>query len=149
MLLCQVAHMNSLREVCMGLAGCESALKHLRISAAPKKSTLAYADANRLRELNESTFMQLSGNSGLRRQRAYRKFRFKNKLMSLDGSIIDLSATMFNWAKYRRRKGAIKLDLLLDHDGNLPSFAVVTDSPAPDFSTIDNWSFPVLVWLRD
>lgn len=55
------------------------------------------------------------------------KFRFKNKLVSLDGSIIDLSATMFDWAKYRRTKGAIKLHLLLDHDGYLPSFAVVTE----------------------
>ena len=56
-----------------------------------------------------------------------RKFRFKNKLMNLGGSIIELSATMFDWAKYRQRKGAIKLHLLLDHDGYLPSFGVVTD----------------------
>jgi hypothetical protein len=56
-----------------------------------------------------------------------RKFRFKNKLMSLDGSIIELSATMFDWAKYTQQKGAIKLHLLLDHDGYLPSFAVVTE----------------------
>jgi hypothetical protein len=56
-----------------------------------------------------------------------RKFRFRNKLMSLDGSIIDLSATMFDWAKYRQRKGAIKLHLLLDHNVYLPSFAVVTE----------------------
>src|ERR1017187_2255155 len=47
MLFCQVAHLNSLREVCLGLAGCESPLKHLGISTAPKKSTLAYANANR------------------------------------------------------------------------------------------------------
>jgi IS4 transposase len=47
--------------------------------------------------------------------------------VSLDGSIIELSATMFDWAKYRQRNGAIKLHLLLDHDGYLPSFAVVTD----------------------
>ena len=79
-------------------------------------------------ELYESVFMQL-----LERCQAeisahsHGKFRFKNKLMSLDGSIIELSATMFDWAKYRQRKGAIKLHLLLDHDGYLPSFAVVTD----------------------
>jgi len=34
---------------------------------------------------------------------------------------------VFDWAKYRRTKGAIKLHLLLDHDGYLPSFAVVTE----------------------
>lgn len=56
-----------------------------------------------------------------------RKVRFKNKLMSLDGSVIELSATMFDWAKYTQQKGAIKPHLLLDHDGYLPSFAVVTE----------------------
>ena len=53
MSFCQVAHLNSLREVCLGLAGCESPLKHLGISTAPKKSTLAYANANRPWELYE------------------------------------------------------------------------------------------------
>ena len=128
MLFCQLAHLNSLREVCMGLASCESPLKHLGISMTPKKSTLAYANANRPWELYESIFMQLlekcqtetAAHSG-------RKFRFKNKLMSLDGSIIELSATMFDSAKYTQRKGAIKLHLLLDHNGYLPLFAVVTE----------------------
>jgi hypothetical protein len=128
MLFCQMAHLNSLREVCMGLAGCESPLKHLGISTAPKRSTLAYANAHRPWELYESVFMQLLEKCQAETAtRSRRKFRFKNKLMSLDGSIIELSATMFDWAKYRQRKGAIKLHLLLDHDGYLPSFAVVTD----------------------
>ena len=56
-----------------------------------------------------------------------KKFRFKNKLMSLDGSSIDLSVSRFDWAKFRQTKGAIKLRLLLDYDGYLPSFAVVTE----------------------
>jgi IS4 transposase len=34
---------------------------------------------------------------------------------------------MFDWAKFRRTKGAVKLHLLLDHDGYLPSFAVITE----------------------
>src|ERR1039458_7011257 len=59
MLFCLLAHLNSLREVCMGLASCESPLKHLGISTTPKKSTLAYANANRPWELYESIFMQL------------------------------------------------------------------------------------------
>ena len=59
--------------------------------------------------------------------RKKRKFRFKNPLMSLDATVIDLCAKMFNWAKFRRTKGAVKLHLLLDHDGYLPSFAVITE----------------------
>jgi hypothetical protein len=42
-------------------------------------------------------------------------------------TVIDLCATMFDWAKFRLTKGAVKLRLLLDHDGYLPSFAVITD----------------------
>jgi hypothetical protein len=129
MLFCQVAQLKSLREVCMGLASCEAPLKHLGINATPKRSTLAYANENRPWELYQTVFGQL-----LEKCRAEwnarggrKKFRFKNKLMSLDGSIIDLSASMFDWAKYKRTKGAIKLHLLLDHNGYLPSFAVVTE----------------------
>jgi Domain of unknown function (DUF4372)/Transposase DDE domain len=129
MVFCQVAQLKSLREVCMGLASCESPLKHLGISETPKKSTLAYANQNRPWELYQTVFGQLleKCQTEVAAGGGRNKFRFKNKLMSLDGSIIDLSATMFDWAKYRRTKGAIKLHLLLDHNGYLPSFAVVTE----------------------
>ena len=41
--------------------------------------------------------------------------------------MIDLRATLFEWATFRRTKGAVKLHLLLDHDGYLPSYAVITE----------------------
>ena len=62
------------------------------------------------------------------------KFRFKNKLLSLDASVIDLCASLFDWAQFRRTKGAVKLHLVLDHDGYLPSFCVVTDGKTPDLA---------------
>jgi IS4 transposase len=128
MLFCQVGRAHSLREICGGLACCEGQLKHLGVPVAPKRSTLAYANEHRPWELYQTVFEQtLSKCQDLvRSQGGRKKFRFKNKLMSLDGSIIDLSVSMFDWAKFRRTKGAIKLHLLLDHDGYLPSFAVVT-----------------------
>ena len=130
MLFCQLGRAHSLREICGGLACCEGQLKHLGVPTAPKRSTLAYANEHRPWELYQSVFEQtlvkcqrlVQSQSG-----GKKKFRFKNKLMSLDGSIIDLSVSMFDWAKYKRTKGAIKLHLLLDHDGYLPSFAVVTE----------------------
>ena len=54
-------------------------------------------------------------------------FRFKNNLLSLDATRIELCATVFDWAQYRRTKGAIKLHLLLGHQGLLPSYALVTE----------------------
>ena len=47
--------------------------------------------------------------------------------MSLDATVIDLCALVFDWAQFRRTKGAVKLHLLLDHNGHLPAFAVITE----------------------
>ncbi len=129
MLFCQLGRAHSLREICGGLACCEGQLKHLGVPTAPKKSTLAYANENRPWELYQTVFQQtlVKCQELVSSQGGRKKFRFKNKLMSLDGSIIDLSVSLFDWAKYKRTKGAIKLHLLLDHDGYLPSFAVVTE----------------------
>ena len=130
MLFCQLGHAHSLREICGGLAACEGKLRHLGIPEAPKRSTLAYANGHRPWELYQTVFEQLleKCQSLVASQGGRKKFRFKNKLMSLDGSVIDLSVSMFDWAKFRRTKGAIKLHLLLDHDGYLPSFAVVSEA---------------------
>ncbi len=129
MLFCQIGRAHSLREICGGLACCEGQLKHLGVPVAPKRSTLAYANKQRPWELYQTVFNQTLGKCQelVASQGGRKKFRFKNKLMSLDGSVIDLSVSMYDWAKYRRTKGAIKLHLLLDHDGYLPSFAVVTE----------------------
>jgi hypothetical protein len=129
MLFCQLGRAHSLREICGGLACCEGQLKHLGVPIAPKKSTLAYANEHRPWQLYQTVFEQTLSKCRelVASQGGRKKFRFKNKLMSLDGSIIDLSVSMFDWAKFRQTKGAIKLHLLLDHDGYLPSFGVVTE----------------------
>jgi primosomal protein N'' len=46
-----------------------------------------------------------------------RKFRFMNKLFSMDASVIEQCLTLFDCAKFKQTKGAVKLHLLLDHDG--------------------------------
>ena len=56
------------------------------------------------------------------------KFRFKNKLFSLDATVVSLCLSLFPWARFRRTKGGIKLHTLLDHDGYLPAFVAL--SPA-------------------
>lgn len=125
MLFCQLGRAKSLREICGGLACCEGKLSHLGITA-PSRSTLAYANGHRPWTLYKTVFFQLLGRcQDVAKGR--RKFRFKNKLVSLDASVIDLCATLFDWAKFRRTKGAVKLHLLLDHDGYLPSYAVITE----------------------
>ena len=55
------------------------------------------------------------------------KLGLPGKLLSLDATVIDLCASVFDWAHFRTTKGAVKLHLLLDHDGYLPSYAVITE----------------------
>jgi len=132
MLFCQLGHAKSLREICGGLAASEGKLRHLGLPTAPARSTLAYANKHRPWQLQQTIFEQLltkcqslaASQPGTRKKR---KFRFKNPLLSLDATVIDLCATMFDWAKFRLTKGAVKLHLLLDHDGYLPSFAVISE----------------------
>jgi putative transposase len=54
------------------------------------------------------------------------KFKFKNKLYSLDATVVSLCLTLFPWASFRRTKAGIKLHTLLDHDGYLPAFVALT-----------------------
>ena len=53
-------------------------------------------------------------------------FKFKNKLFSLDASLLDVSMKVFPHAEYNRMKSAYKLHIGLDHDGLIPAFAAVT-----------------------
>lgn len=130
MLFCQLGRAQSLREICGGLASCEGKLSHLGITA-PKRSTLAYANKHRPWQIYQAVFEQL-----LVRCRAgwhgRHKFRFRNKLLSIDSTMIDLCAELFDWAKYQRTKGAVKLHLVLDHDGYLPCVMVITDGKTHD-----------------
>jgi hypothetical protein len=71
----------------MGLASCEAPLKHLGISETPKKATLAYANENRQWELYQTVFGELlkKCHAEAAARGGRKKFRFKNKLLSLDG----------------------------------------------------------------
>jgi len=127
MLFCQLGRAHSLNEITQGLAASEGKLKHLGVPAAPKRSTLAYANQHRPWELYQTVFGQLLVRCQQLAAQGKRKFRFKNKLLSLDATVIDLCLELYDWAQFCRTKGAIKLHLLLDHDGYLPSFACVTE----------------------
>lgn len=136
MMFCQLGRAHSLREIEGGLKSCEGKLAHLGMHA-PARSSLAYANAKRPWQLFEQVFHGLYDKVSAQvstQLTGKRKFRFKNKLVSIDSTVIDLSLSMFDWAKYQRTKGAIKLHLVLDHDGYLPCFGVVTDGKVADVS---------------
>jgi len=105
------------------------------------RSTLSYANEHRPWQLYEKIFYQLLGRCKLVAG-GKKKFRFKNKLFSLDATVIELCASLFDWAKFRRTKGAVKLHLLLDHEGYLPVFANVTEGRVHEVNIARGLSFP-------
>ena len=127
MLFCQMGAAHSLREICGGLATALGKVKHLGMEAAPKRTTLAYANVHRPWELYETLFYQVLTRCQSLASTKGQKFRFKNPLRSLDATVIDLCLKTFDWAHFRRAKGAIKLHLQLDHRGCLPCWGFVTD----------------------
>jgi hypothetical protein len=130
MLFCQLGRAHSLREIEGGLKSCEGKLAHLGI-AAPARSSLSYANTHRPWELFEKVFYALFEKVAAKAV-GKKKFRFKNKLVSLDSTVIDLCLSMYDWAKFRRTKGAVKLHLVLDHDGYLPCFGLITEGKVHD-----------------
>ena len=134
MLFCQVARADSLREICNGMACCMGKLTHLGVEHAPKRSTLSYANGHRPDALFEGLFWSATdcfrsrGALGPKKH----KFRFKNKLLSLDSTTVSLCLSVFPWAKFRRAKGGVKAHVLLDHTDYMPSFVHISEAKMHD-----------------
>jgi hypothetical protein len=143
MLFCQLGQAHSLREIREGLQACEGKLVHLGMTQAPSHSTLAYANEHRSWQIYQDLFLalvehlrpQLPGAGG-------HPLRLPGKLLSLDSTVIDLCVKVFPWARFRATKGAVKLHLLLDHDGLLPHYAVISDGKQADVKVAKTMRFP-------
>ena len=94
MMFCQLAQAKSLREICGGLACTMGKLRHLGMKQAPNKSTLSYANAHRPWEMFRDLFYETVNRCKIAAPKN-RKFRFKNKLLSLDSTTISLCLTLF------------------------------------------------------
>jgi hypothetical protein len=141
MLFCQLGQAHSLREIVGGLGSMLGKRAHLGLKQAPKRSTLAYANAHRPWEVYRDTFYSLLERAR-KTIRARKPLRFKNPLISMDATVIDLCLSLFPWAKYQPTKGAVKLHLLLDHEGYLPVFADLTSARTHEIRVARSLSFP-------
>lgn len=141
MLFCQMGGAHSLREICGGLATAMGKLVHLGLRQAPHRSTLAYANTHRPWQLYETVFEDLLKSCQALAATKRRRFRFKHPLRSLDATVIELCVTLFDWARFQRTKGAVKLHLQLDHQGYLPCCAVLTDANTSELSVARQLEF--------
>jgi hypothetical protein len=123
MLFGQLSAQDSLRGIEAELASQAHSLYHLGVGPV-HRSTLAYANAHRSHVLFKIIFEWML--SKCQPLAPKHKFRFKNPLYSIDATTIDLCLSLFDWAKFRTTKGAVKLHVKLNHSGYLPTFAIVT-----------------------
>lgn len=141
MLFCQLGAANSLREITGGLNTAMGKLVHFGMKEAPPRSTLAYANRNRPWQVYRDVFESVLSRCRMLAKTKKRKFRFRNPLRTLDATVIDLCLSVFDWARFRRTKGAVKLHLLLDHQGCLPSWALITDGKTHEVNVAKTLSF--------
>lgn len=132
MLFCQFAKSQSLRDISYGLKSATGNLNHLGISRAPSKSTIGYQNKHRSWELFRDYYYSLLESLGQQAGFKQVKFRIKSKIFLLDATTISLCLSLFDWAKYKTAKGAIKMHTLLDFDGNLPTYVNITEGKTSD-----------------
>lgn len=141
LLFCHLGGARSLREIIGGLAASEGKLRHLGIDRAPSRSTLAYANEHRPWAIYQEVFQQLLCVCQADAQSLKRKFRFRHPLLSLDSTLISVCVSMFDWASYSQTKGAVKLHLVLNHQGYLPQYAVISDGKTADLKVARQMEF--------
>ena len=132
MLFCQFAKSQSVRDISNGLRSATGNLNHLGINKAPSKSTISYQNKNRNHEVFKEYYFKLLNSLGQQAQFKQVKFRIKSKIFLLDSTTISLCLSLFDWAKYKTAKGAIKMHTLLDFDGNLPAYINITNGKTAD-----------------
>jgi len=143
MLFCQLGQAKSLREIHEGLKVSEGKLVHLGMTKAPGHSTLAYANQHRSWEIYRDLFAALVPHLRAKLPVAAKTpLTVPGRLLSLDSTMIDLCAEVFDWAKYKTTKGAVKIHLLLDHDGLLPHYAVITEGKTSDITLARTLDLP-------
>jgi hypothetical protein len=132
MLFCQFAKSQSVRDISNGLRSATGNLNHMGIQKAPSKSSISYQNKHRTWELFREYYYQLLGSLGQQAGFKQVKFRIKSKIFLLDATTISLCLSLFDWAKYKTAKGAVKMHTLLDFDGNLPAYVNITNGKTAD-----------------
>jgi hypothetical protein len=132
MLFCQFAKSQSVRDISNGLRSATGNLNHLGIEKAPSKSTVSYQNKHRSWELFKDYYYVLFKSLGQQAKFKRLKFSIKSKIFLLDATTISLCLSLFDWAKYKTAKGAVKMHTLLDYDGNLPTYIHITNGKTAD-----------------
>ena len=140
-LYAQVRQKDSLRDIVCGLEQHQSKWYHIGIEKI-KRSTISDANNRVPYQVYENLFYAMLKKCNNITQNT--KFKFKNPLYALDSSTIDLCLSVFDWAKFRRTKGGIKLHSLVDLKTQIPEFNVITTAKESDVTVAKQEAFPLI-----
>jgi hypothetical protein len=137
LLTAQAKGWDSLREVSTGFKAHASQLYHLGFTTSPNKSTLARVNAKKDSEIFEQFFYQLQ--AYLRPKLLQKKFDFElNQVLKvIDSTTVELSLSLFDWAKFRFNKGALKIHTSYNLTDQIPEVVNITDGKVGDINGIN------------
>jgi hypothetical protein len=138
LLYAQIKELKSLRDIETSLRSHADKWNHIGLESVAR-STLADANSDRPHQMFGELFyaflekcQQIAPKHG---------FKVNMPVFTLDSTTISLCLSSFPWARYRKRKGAMKLHMLLDHEGCLPSFVSMSDGKCHDVRFARNKDF--------
>lgn len=138
MAFAQLTYRESLRDIEACLRATQNKLYHMGIRGKVSRNTLA--NANQARDWRiYADFAQILIKTA-RRLYADDDFglQLEQTVYALDATTIDLCLSLFPWAKFRKRKGAIKLHTLLDMRGSIPATVIITHGKVHDVNILDS-----------
>lgn len=132
MLFCHFAKSTSVRDISNGLRSATGNLNHLGVSRAPSKSSISYQNERRDAALFKDLYYALLDRLGQQAKQKRVKLKIKVPVYLLDATVISLCLSVFDWATFRKSKGAVKMHTLLDYDGKLPTYVNITSGSVGD-----------------
>ena len=130
MMFGQLSNRESLRDLIVAMEAHAGKLYHLGIGKSVTRSNLSKANEQRdYRIFEEVAFSMISEAS---RRRIQKIFELDGHVYAFDSTTIDLCLSVFEWAKFRKHKGGIKMHTLYDIEAQVPAFVHITEAKAHD-----------------
>jgi hypothetical protein len=137
MAFAQLTYRESLRDIEACLRSMQGKLYHLGFRGKVARSTLADANESHDWRIFADFAQVLIAIARPLHARDPIGVDLEQSLYALDSTTIDLCLSLFPWAKFRRRKAAVKMHTLLDLHGNIPTFIRVTSGNVHDVNLLD------------
>lgn len=138
----QLGKRESLRDVCICLTAHQAKLYHLGFSRTVQRATLQDANENRDYHIYESFAYTLIAKARmLYLDDTAFTLKLEGAAYALDSTTIDLCLSLFPWARFRTTKSGVKAHVLLDLEGNIPSFVAITEANISDVTILDVLTF--------